>query len=165
LFSFVGKALKTVSKVAGFVPGIGGTISKIAKVGGNLLDHKRPMAKPMLTQPQVARGNVTQMGYGYTPQVLRATPVLPGGAVSTPSGIRPADGKPTPHRFTAAERAQRRAANKVYAREMRSQGPMPGRRKKRTAATKRRSTTRRKSSGRKLKFGSPAWRKKYMKRR
>jgi hypothetical protein len=38
LFSFVGKALKAVSKVASFVPGIGNTISKITGTVGNLLD-------------------------------------------------------------------------------------------------------------------------------
>jgi hypothetical protein len=37
------------------------------------------------------------------------------------------------------------------------------RKKRKTKATKRRAT-KRKSGGRKLKFGSPAWRKKYMKK-
>jgi len=44
LFSFVGKVLKGVSKVASFVPGIGSTISKVTGTVGNLADTRRPFA-------------------------------------------------------------------------------------------------------------------------
>jgi hypothetical protein len=42
-------------------------------------------------------------------------------------------------------------------------GRMSARRRKKAKASRKR--TARKSNGRKLKFGSPAWRKKYMKKR
>jgi hypothetical protein len=148
LFSFVGKALKGISKVAGFIPGVGGTISKVAKLGGNLLDRKRPMASgPVQRNPMIARGNTTQGNWnGFPASVLRQTPVMPGGAISGPSGIMPSTGAAPPMMFG-------RSAGKAI------------KRKRRKPAAARRRTSSRKRSSRRLKFGSPAWRKKYMRRR
>jgi hypothetical protein len=147
LYSFVGKALKGVSKIAGFIPGVGGSISKITGAVGGILSHKAPMSRPMVTRPQVARGNVTASGYGYTAKVLRQTPIMPGGAIATPHGIAPQQGGAPPATYGGARPAakKRRAPARRRA---------PAKRK-----TKRRATSRR------LKFGSPAWRKKYMKKR
>lgn len=145
LFSFVGKALKGISKVAGFIPGVGGTVSKITGTIGGVLDHKKPMSKPMpmVNRPALARGNAVQWGAGWTAQVLRSTPVMPGGAISTPSGIYASNGSAPPAAFggTRAAPKKRRTVKRRKAR----------------AAPKRRT--------RRLKFGSAAWRKKYMKKR
>jgi len=165
LFSFVGKAIKGIGKVVGgavkiaagaaklgLIPG-GGLLGSVA---GRLLASKQPMSstavKLAMRSPQIMRGNATQAGhssaynspYGYRPPpaVLRLSPVMPGGAVATPSGIAPRSSAP-PGTFSGG-----------YG------GAKKKRTKKRKATTKRRTTR-----GRKLKFGSPAWRKKYMKKR
>lgn len=154
LFSFVGKALKGISKVAGFIPGIGGTISKITGTVGNLLDHKQPMQSAVLKLkqsaawgnmgPVVLRGNATQAGAGAlnTAQGMRSSPVLPGGAVATSSG--PVSKMAAPPRTYSGRSTTKRRKAKAKAR-------------KRPAA--------RRSSRRKLKFGSKAYRQKYLKHR
>lgn len=161
LFSFIGKAVKGVAKIATGALKIGGALGilpgggLIGKVAGTLLGAKQPMSTTALKfavrSPQVMRGNATQAGagawttptFGYRPppSVLRLSPVMPGGAVATPSGIAPRSASP-PAAYTGG-----------YGRTK------PKKRRKSTAKKRRRS------SGRKLKFGSPAWRKKYMKRR
>lgn len=161
LFSFVGKAIKGVAKVAtgalkiggalGLIPG-GGVVGKLA---GTLLGAKAGNTyaqKLALRDPRTMRGNATQAGrgafssiHGYrpSPAVLRMSPVMPGGAVATSSGMVARTASPP---ATFGGRA----------------GAGPKRRRKK-AATRTRSTTKRR--GRKLKFGSPAWRKKYLKKR
>lgn len=155
LFSFIGKALKGVAKVAGVIPGIGGTIKGIAGTVGNLLDHKAPMGSTAKKAVAVlrlgtlgARGNATQGGYAGgmpTAPVLRSSPVMPGGAVATRSGMAPRTASP-PRAFGG------------------SSGKSTKRRK---PTSSKRSFTKRSSTKRKsrLKFGSPAWRKKYLKKR
>lgn len=152
LFSFIGKALKGVAKVAGVIPGIGGTIKGIAGTVGNILDHKAPMgsvakkaAAVIRLGPSATRGNVTQGGYNgglMTAPVLRSSPVMPGGAVATSSGMAPRTATP-PATFGG------------------SRGTTSKRRKRTTKKAKRRTTTRRKT---RLKFGSKAWRAKYLKK-
>jgi hypothetical protein len=165
LFSFVGKAIKGVGKIVGgvakvavgaaklgLIPG-GGILGGIA---GRLLAAKQPMSstavKMSMRSPQIMRGNATQAGtfnqyrtpsYGVRPPpaVLRLSPVMPGGAVATPSGM-----------------VARGAAPAAYAGS--SRAPT----KRRRTAKKKRATTGKKRRARKLKFGSPAWRKKYMKK-
>lgn len=153
LFSFVGKVLKGVSKVASFIPGIGGTVSKVTGAVGNLLDHKQPMATAALKSQTIARaGPTSSMGttpwggvniYGgkgvTTPAVLRASPVLPGGAVATSSGTAPRMSNP-PATLRSRSAPKRRKA----------------------AAKKRKSSTKRRSTRKRLKFGSAAYRKKYL---
>lgn len=158
LFSFVGKALKGISKVAGVIPGVGGTISKVTGFAGGLLDHKKSMSKPMMRDPRLARGNVTQSGYGvgYTPQVLRGTPILPGGAISTPGGIRPPNGKAPPLSFAGGSARRGGGLRGMTAAARRRRG---------SSSAKRSSSRKRGTSGRRLKFGSAAWRARYMKKR
>ena len=147
-FSFVGKALKAVSKVAGFIPGVGGTISKVTGIAGNLLDHKAPMAgtqlKMRVFNPVILRGNDPSAGTGslMTAQGMRSSPVLPGGAVATRRG--PVSRKANPPRTFGGLGGKRKAT--------RSQAS--ARRKARKTGPRR--TTR------KLKFGSKAYRKKYL---
>lgn len=162
LFSFIGKAVKGVAKIATGALKVGGALGilpgggLIGKVAGTLLGAKQPMSTTALKfavrSPTVMRGNATQSGagawrtptFGYRPPpaVLRLSPVMPGGAVATPSGIAPRSASP-PAAYTGG-----------YG------GPSKPKKRRKTTAKKRR-----RSSGRKLKFGSPAWRKKYMKRR
>lgn len=155
LFSFVGKALKGISKVAGFIPGIGSTVSKITGTVGNLLDHKAPMSTTTAKLSAISRygggagaqgvvymrGNAPQGAAGALnqPQVLRASPVLPGGAVATASG--PAPKTSAPPRSYGGKRSSTK-------------------RRKTTTKKRRGGTTRKKA--RKLKFGSAAYRKKYL---
>jgi hypothetical protein len=152
LFSFVGKALKGISKVAGFIPGIGGTISKVTGAVGNLLDHKKPLSTTgnklnmaVLKQGvSIMRGNSVQStpstyGPSTSAAVLRMSPVLPGGAVATPSGPAPKTSSPAKSYRGSSSTKRRKAKKKVAKR----------------GATRR--TTRRK-----LKFGSKAYRKKYL---
>jgi len=164
LFSFIGKALKGVSKVAGFIPGIGGTISKITGGIGGLLDHKRPMSNPRLGNPMAARGKVVSSRL-WTATKIRASPVMPGGAIATTRGIMTASSAAPPESFgarfsrTVARRA--RSAD-PYGDEVRAQRKYGRKRRAKTRVSK---SVKRKGAGRRLKFGSPAWRKKYMKRR
>jgi len=152
LFSSIGKALKGIGKVAGFIPGVGGTISKIAGTVGGILDHKKPLnsafEKARLASKRggvsVMRGNSPQAGYGslLTAQGMRGSPVMPGGAVASTGGIRAIDSATPPRTYGG------------------SSGRKTSRPKARKA--KARKTTKRRSSSRKLKFGSAAYRKKYL---
>jgi hypothetical protein len=149
LFSFIGKALKGVSKVAGFIPGIGGTISKITGTVGGLLDHKQPMARRTLTNPMAARGKMVS-GRLWTATKIRASPVMPGGAVATPRGMMTQGSAAPPMMFSGASSAMAKVTKR-----------------KRVAAPKRRTrkTVTRARGTRKLKFGSKAWRARYMRKR
>lgn len=79
-----------------------------------------------------------------TADVLSSTPLMPGGAWATPQGVQPAAGPVPPLWF---------GGNGTGG---------GGRRRKKSKSKARRATSSRKRSGRKLKFGSPAWRKKYL---
>lgn len=146
-FSFLGKALKGVSKVAGFIPGIGGTISKVTGLAGNLLDHKSPMAttqlKMRMFNPVILRGNDPAAGTGslMTAQGMRSSPVLPGGAIATSSG--PVAKRASPPRTFGGRSASSKKRR-----------PASARRKARKTGPRR--------TARKLKFGSKAYRKKYL---
>jgi hypothetical protein len=104
------------------IPGVGGVAGRLLQTGVGKFGAK-----------------VLRTGQS-TAQVLRASPVMPGGAVSTPGGMKAPMVNP-PARFSG------------------SSGGGPMRRKKRKAT---RAAPRRK--GRKLKFGSKAWRAKYVKK-
>jgi hypothetical protein len=160
-FSFIGKALGTVAKVASSVIPGGGIVKQVAGLAGHLLQHKAPMsATPQKIHIAHTLGSPTlraQPRYiprtvSMSPPVLRASPVMPGGSFATPQGIMAPGGGLPPATYGG------------------SRASGGGRKRKRRSASSRRSSharsgKRRKSGGRKLKFGSPAWRKKYMKRR
>lgn len=151
LFSFIGKAAKAVGGL------IGGPIGAVVKLGGSVLDHKSggpsgAKIQVMGRQPQqIVRAKApTAVTYArpggaptYVPrQVFSETPVMPGGAIATPGGVQAASG--TPPRSFGGARAPTRSS----------------RPRKRTTTTRKKKS----SGGRKLKFGSPAWRAKYMKK-
>jgi len=122
----------TVAKVGlGVVPGVGG-------IAGQLLSSKLGKFG--------AKGVAAYKGARSTMQVLKASPVMPGGSIATPGGpmIAPTSGNPP------SDYGSRRSGGGLTKR----------RKKKRTSSTTRRTTRKRK-----LKFGSPAWRKKYLKHR
>lgn len=162
LFSFIGKAVKGIAGVAlGVVPG-GGFAKTALGLAGSLLAHKAsgPMQSTPLKirvaqayNPNVLRGRpmavpIRPGGVVASPPVLRASPVMPGGAVATSQGIMAPGGGVPPATFSS-----------------RSSGT---KRKRRSSASRKssraRSSKKRSSGGRKLKFGSPAWRKKYLKK-
>ena len=168
LFGFLGKAVKGVAKGIGKVAKIGVGVAKfgltsgllpipggglVGKVAGTLLQAKRPMSTTSQKFPlpiSVLRGKsgptlsraagalITRMS---TPRLQSASPVLPGGAIATRSGPVAQNAIPPLSFSGGAQRTTKR------------------RRKK---SSRKRSTTRRKGGKRKLKFGSPAWRKKYL---
>lgn len=158
LFSFIGKAAKAVGGL------IGGPVGGVLKLGGGLLDHKAqspisgvkyPTISSMGTQaargkPSGATPTFFPTRYGNTTQamptprqVLSESPVLPGGAVATRSGPTPQTSAVPPRSFGGSGRGH------------------SGKRTKRSA-THSAGTRKKRGSGRKLKFGSPAWRAKYL---
>lgn len=167
LFSFIGKALGTVAKVGiGIATGnVAGAVGAAASGLGILGGSKVPLSGTAIKiatlgkfGADVLRGNATQsMPGGYpitgiggtvrvgttTARILRASPVLPGGAVATKAGPVAVRGNP-PARYGGSSRSAKRKSSSTARRSKSSSG--------------------RKRSGRKLKFGSPAWRKKYMKK-
>lgn len=159
LFSFIGKAVKAVAGTAlGFIPG-GGVAKSLLGVAGHLLAHKQPMAStgtklsvahsygvPTLrAQPRPA---IPGAGY-YTPAVLRASPVMPGGGVASPQGIMAPGGGVPPASYGKSGGGGKRKRRSSSSR----------------SSSRKRSGKKRGSGGRKLKFGSPAWRKKYMRKK
>ena len=164
LFSFVGKAIGKIAGTAlGLVPG-GGIAKQALKLGGgivgHLLAHKQPMSStgtklsvahsygvPTLrAQP---RPGIPGSGY-RTPAVLRASPVMPGGGVATSQGIMAPGGGLPPASYGGKSGAPHRKKRKSTSAR---------------SSSRKRSGKKRGSGGRKLKFGSPAWRKKYMRKR
>lgn len=167
LFGFIGKAVKGIGKVVGGavkvglgaaslaskfglpIPG-GGLVGKLA---GTLLAAKRPMSSPKLlsstTAPTLMRAksvmSPTLLRPGTravsTTRLQQLSPVLPGGAIATRSGPIAATGAP-PISYSGSS----------------SSSP----KKKRRKSSRSRSTRKRTARKRRLKFGSPAWRKKYL---
>jgi hypothetical protein len=161
LFSFLGNAVKKIAGTAlGLVPG--GNIAKgVLGVAGQLLSHKQPMGSAA-TKYQVARGygiptlraqpRPVLPGGITTAAARRASPVMPGGSIATSAGIMAPGGGLPPASYGGSKS---------------SSGTRRRKRKSSSArrSSRKRSGSKRRSGGRKLKFGSPAWRKKYMKRR
>lgn len=169
LFGFLGKAVKGVAKGIGAVAKIGVSAAKfgltsgllpipggglIGKVAGGLLQAKQPMSQPKIgvlgiagrALPILLRGKApmaTPRGQVMpsTPRLQQMSPVLPGGAIASPTGPRASSGTP-PLTYSG-------------------QGSSMRKRKRRSTGRKR-STKKRRAGKRKLKFGSPAWRKKYL---
>lgn len=171
IFKGVGKVFGGVAKLgvgalrSGLIPlPLGGTAGRLI---GGLLHAKSPMGhsalKLRIGQPLILRGkSATARVTVHTPNgirtvptltALRRSPVMPGGAVATRSGVasRPmsgpglrggsltASGKPKRKRRRRASGTSRTSSRGSYSSSRKS-----GRKKRR------------------LKFGSPAWRKKYL---
>lgn len=138
IFKKIGKAIGKIAKGAlpvlklgvGFVPGVGSVASavlnsKLGKLGSKAVRVGERMNSTM--------------------RMMKQSPVLPGGAVATPSGAVASSGNPP---------AQ-------YAGSGGGGGHLRKRRKTRKRTTRTKSY-RRKSRGRKLKFGSAAYRRKFL---
>lgn len=150
------KVVGGVAKVGlSVIPGVGGVAGGLA---GKLLNAKKLAGAANIIDKAKTGGKIFNIAKGEfrsTSQVLRMSPVMPGGSVATPYGVAPApDGAFPPGYYGGGL----------------SGFVKPKRRKPRKAATKRRTSSTRKrtasrkrvSSGRRLTFGSPAWRKKYL---
>jgi hypothetical protein len=164
LFGSIGKlfggVVKTALKVApSVIPG-GSVVKSLAGTALGLLHHKTPMSSTPIKIQMAGRAPIPILRgqspmYRSTttsPAVLRASPVMPGGGIATSQGIMAPGGGLPP----ASYGGKRTASG--------------GRKRKRRSASSSRSSrarggSKRRKTGRKLKFGSPAWRKKYMKRR
>jgi len=135
IFSKIGKAIGKIAKVAlpvlklgaGFIPGVGGVASAVLNTKLGKLGSKG-----------VKLGQQVQS----TMQQLKASPVMPGGAIATASGIVAL----TPGQRPPATFGGSRSSSSTKRRK---------KAKKRKAATHKRRKTR-------LKFGSAAYRKKYL---
>jgi hypothetical protein len=161
LFSFIGKAVKSVAGAAlSIIPG-GGVVKGALGIAQHLLQAKQPMQSTPLKYTVATaysvptlRGQIRLPGGSKVPTSaasLRASPVMPGGGIATSQGIMASGGGVPPASYGSS----------------RSSGGTK-RRKRRSSASRRssraRSGKKRKAGTRKLKFGSPAWRKKYMRR-
>lgn len=167
-FSFIGKAIGGIAKTAlGIVPG-GSVVKGVLGVAANLLHAKQPMSTPgikygvasgygtptLRAQPRVPQISIykkpNSIGYSPPPSILRASPVMPGGAIATSQGIMAPGGGLPPATYGGRKSST-------------------GKRKRRSSSSRRssraRSGRKRSTARRKLKFGSPAWRKKYMRKR
>ena len=120
--------------VVGSIPVIGKPIVAVEQVAEHLLAHKQPMSKPVSIMPPIPTYD--------TASLLSQSPVMPGGGVATPSGTVGAMANP-PKTYGGSHRSTRKT-------------------KRRTIRAAHRSTKRKKKSSRRLKFGSPAYRKKYL---
>jgi len=121
------------------------TVGGVAKLAVSVVPGVGGLAGKLLTSGvgrTAVKGVAAFKGGRSVMRQLAASPVMPGGAVSTPSGMAP------PMVVPPSDYGGRRTLSGVV-----------GRRRKRKATT---TTKRRK---RKLKFGSPAWRKKYQRKR
>jgi hypothetical protein len=168
IFGSIGRALggavKGLTKVATFglksgllpIP-FGGTAGRLV---GGLLHAKAPgghsalkLRLPTITlRAKSASMRPITAGAVRIPTAtqLRRSPVMPGGAVATRGGVA---NRPAVAPMSLGGAGSSRS------------GGTTRRRKKRSASTarrSRRSSARRRTGRRKLKFGSPAWRKKYL---
>lgn len=138
----VGKVVKTALPLvkfgAGFIPGVGGVVSKVLALGA--VKKGLHLEQTIKKQGSAFRG------------------IMPGGASIAPPApvLRASTAGITP--LVAVKHA--RTVHKVasYGRAT------PARRKARKAKPAKRAAAKRRT-GRKLKFGSPAWRKKYLKKK
>lgn len=142
LFSFIGKAAKAVGKL------VGGPVGGALRLGGGLLDHKGGITAhtavkmgTMGYRPQIFIARAKSPS-STTASVLRESPVLPGGAIATRSGTMPQNSETPPRSFSGS-------------------GGATGRKRRKPSRIASGGSKRRRSSGRKLKFGSPAWQAKY----
>lgn len=168
LFGSIGRALggavKGIGKIGGFalrsglvpIP-FGGTAGRLV---GGLLHAKAPgghTALKLRIPTAVLRGKSVSMkpitvGTLRLPTAtqLRRSPVMPGGAVATRSGVAP--------RPAVAPLSLGASSSSAV-------GGKKRRRKRHSASTRSRSRKyygKRRTGRRKLKFGSAAWRKKYL---
>lgn len=88
-----------------------------------------------------------------TADVLSSSPTMPGGAWATPDGVQPASSRLPPLWFggNAPAGGKRKTTKR--------------RKAKRTGKRKASGKAKRKRGGKKLAFGSPAWRRKYLKKK
>jgi len=134
-FKSIGKAFKSVAKIAlpvlklgsSLIPGVGGVASALLNSKLGRLGQK---------------GAKTVHQVQSTMQLMKASPVLPGGAIATPLGAVVSTGSP-PLRYAGS-------------------GGGAGRKRKHTTKRKRTRRAGKKRHARKLKFGSAAYRRKYL---
>jgi hypothetical protein len=160
IFKGIGKAVGGIAKIgvgalrSGLIPlPLGGVAGGI--LGRALLHSKAPMGQNQLKlqiPPLTVRGKtyrpVVKIGSTSVPTLtaLRRSPVMPGGAVATRTGVapRPLTGAAPLGTTGGGTKRRRRKAGASTRRKSRS------------------SSTRKRGRSRRLKFGSPAWRKKYL---
>jgi hypothetical protein len=163
LFSTLGKI---VGSVVSLVPGVGSIVGGIIAKGGELLDAKKSMnhIQPLPVAVRDASRMITGMGVSgmgsfampilrSSTAIMRGSPVLPGGAVATPMGPQ-AQHTGAPARSFGRKGAQKRSHAKRARR---------GAKRASTRVSHRTGAAR--TRGRKLKFGSAAYRKKYLRHR
>jgi hypothetical protein len=149
-----GIAKKAIGTAVGFIPG-GSVVKGIAGTALGLLSHKQPMATSAIKY-QIANKSGTSILRGQVPissaspvmsrPVLRASPVMPGGSIATSAGIMAPGGGLPPATFG---------------------GKRTGTTKRRKSTSSKRKRSSRSHSGSKrkkgrLKFGSKAYRQKYL---
>lgn len=149
------KAIGGVAKIGlSVIPGVGGAVGGVA---AKLLNSKKLAGASNIIDKAKTGGklfNIAKGQFRSTAQVLRMSPVMPGGSVATPYGVAPAPEGAYPPGYYGGGLS---GFVKPKRRKPRKAGV-----KKRVTSRRRTSSKKRTSSGRKLTFGSPAWRKKYL---
>lgn len=161
-FSFIGKAIKGVAKVVGGVAKIAAPLALGGPLGGaagGILGHLLHSKSPMSSTPlkinvgnrsiPILRAKAPATGYSSV-RALQASPIMPGGGVATSAGIMAPGGGVPPATYGGRSGGVRKKKHRSSSSR---------------SSSRKRSGKKRGSGGRKLKFGSPAWRKKYMKKR
>jgi hypothetical protein len=166
IFKGIGKAVGGIAKIgvgalkSGLVPlPFSGTAGRLI---GGLLHAKSPLGhttlkmrvgSPLLLRGKSGTPRVTVHGITRpTITALRRSPVLPGGALATRSGVAPRPlGGASPAGLLTAGGKRRKPRKRRSSSRSNSNS--------RSSTRKSGTRSRRK---RRLKFGSPAWRKKYL---
>jgi hypothetical protein len=161
-FSFLGKAVKSVAHVVGSVAKVAAPLAlggPLGGVAGGLLGKVLHSKSPMSSTPlkinilgssrsipilRAKPGGAPMSG----PRIAAASPVMPGGSIATAQGIMAPGGGVPPATYGG------RASGSTHKRKRRSSSSR--------RSSRARSSQKRKKGSRKLKFGSAAYRKKYL---
>ena len=145
LFSFIGRAVKAVAHVVGGVVRTVAAVSKFIPGVGTVVQSAENFAMPVLRAVHLVKA--AKLG-------IERNPVLfPTLAATAPTATN-----------ILALHKHAKHAHKVHGGKHAHIRLIQGKSKKRRPSSKRRPSKAR-ATGRKLKFGSPAWQKKYRKRR
>lgn len=149
IFKSIGSLLPGVGSVIKGVEAVGSLLGAKSGTTAHTATKVQTLGSGLLTKPPPTFSFHTPFGVPLKiPRaILSSSPVMPGGGIATPQGIMAPGGGVPPLTFGKSSRG------------------LGGKKRRRRKGKRTTTRARRRSTGRKLKFGSPAWRKKYMKTR
>lgn len=143
LFSFIGKAVKKVAHVVGGAVRIVSKVAQVVPGVGSVIKSAESLASPVVKALHLAK--TAKLG-------IAPAPVFPTLAATAPTAtnlLALHKHAKHSHKLSGGKKSHLRLHTTTT--------------KRRKKPSKKR-TARKKSGGRRLKFGSPAWRKKYMRK-